>query len=287
MSDSEVSRLAASELSILMPVYEGTPAAHLELALSSLLDQSVPAGCVIVIQDGDLTEEHAHVLESARARDSAVRVLRPGRVGLVGALNAGVAASKTGWIARMDADDVAERDRLRLLLEAARHDEYDVIGSAMREFVDDPYDLGPVRDVPLTHTAITRAMRRLNPINHPTVLVRREALVAAGGYQPLPGLEDYFLWARMAACGARFCNRPEPLVRYRVDDGSFRRRGDWATVRAEFTMQRHLIRLGLIGPLEAAVNLVTRVTFRLLPPCLMRPAYTVVRATLRRGRVRQ
>ena len=97
-------------------------------------------------------------------------------------------------------------------------------------------------------------------------------------------MEDYLLWARLAAGGARFRNQPEVLVRYRVDHESYQRRADPAAIRAEWSLQQHLRRLGLVGPGRSAVNLVVRVGFRLLPPILMRPAYAVVRSTLaRRG----
>ena len=136
--------------------------------------------------------------------------------------------------------------------------------------------------MPEHHDDIVAAIGRLNPVNHPTVMMRRSAVVDVGGYQPLSGMEDYLLWARLAASGARFHNLPEPLVRYRVDHESYQRRADPAAIRAEWVLQRHLRHLGLVGPMRSATNLVVRVAFRLLPPFLMRPAYAVVRSTLAR-----
>jgi cellulose synthase/poly-beta-1,6-N-acetylglucosamine synthase-like glycosyltransferase len=276
----------AADVSVLMPVYAGTEARHLDQALRSLARQSAVAGRVLLIQDGDLTAEHQRVIEAAGRSLPALRVLRPGPVGLVGALNAGLAAAESTWVMRMDADDVAEHDRLAAQLAAAAESRVDVVGAAMREFRDDETVLGPTRHVPETHDDIVRALARLNPINHPTVLLRRDAVIEAGGYVPIAGMEDYHLWARMAAGGARFRNLPQPLVRYRVDADSYKRRADPAAIRAEWRMQQHLVRLGLVRRPRALLNLVVRVTFRLLPPFLMRPAYSIVRATLGRGSAR-
>ena len=271
----------AADVCVLMPVHVGTPAAHLALALSSIGAQTVAPGCVLLVQDGELEADHEDVISAASARMPALRVVRPGAVGLVGALTAGLACTDATWIARMDADDVAEPQRLERQL-GVTCEHVDVIGSAMVEFDVDPERLGPVRSMPQTHGDIVAALRRVNPVNHPTVMMRRSVIDAVGGYAPLSGMEDYLLWARLAAAGARFHNLPEPLVRYRVDHESYQRRADPAAIKAEWVLQRHLRHLGLAGPMRSATNLVMRVAFRLLPPVLMRPAYAVVRSTLAR-----
>lgn len=285
-SDGE--EVSAEDVCVLMPVYGGTPAPHLERALTSLRGQTQRAGAVVLVQDGDLTDHHLSVIAEASRQDPGLRVIRPGKVGLVGALNAGLAATAATWVARMDADDVAEPERLESQIRAAAVGDVDVIGSAMWEFESDPDHCTVLRKVPLTHDEIVRALPTVNPVNHPTVLMRRTAVVDVGGYVPLAGMEDYHLWARLAAAGARFRNLPEPLVRYRVDHRSYQRRADWAAVRAEWVLQQHLRRLGLVGPVRSAASWVMRVTFRLLPPGLMRPAYAVVRSILaRRSRAAQ
>jgi glycosyltransferase involved in cell wall biosynthesis len=271
--------LPSVDVCVLMPVYAGTPAAHLALALESIARQTVAPDSVLLIQDGDLHDDHQTVIDVASRRMQALRVLRPGRVGLVAALNAGLAAT---WVARMDADDVAEPCRLERQLRAAALAGVDVIGSAMTEFEGDPDVLGAVRDVPRSHDDIVAALPRLNPVNHPTVMFRRSTVLDVGGYQPIAGMEDYLLWARLVAAGVRFHNLPDSLVRYRVDHQSYQRRADPRTIRAEWTLQQHLRGLGLVGPVRSVTHLLVRVGFRLLPPFAMRPAYAVVRAVLTR-----
>ncbi len=86
---------------------------------------------------------------------------------------------------------------------------------------------------------INRASRFQSPFNHPSVVYRRSAVESAGGYEDLPLMEDYWLFARMIAAGARAQNVEEPLVRYRVGAGcSPRRRGrhvvpDWPAAACE------------------------------------------------------
>ena len=80
--------------------------------------------------------------------------------------------------------------------------------------------------VPPTDPArIQRYARMHDPFNHPTVVYRRDAVLAAGGYGDLPLMEDYALFARMLQRGARAVNVAEPLVFYRVGAKAFKRRG--------------------------------------------------------------
>ena len=114
---------------------------------------------VVIVQDGDLTSEHVDVIKRGRpCACPRFRSVRPGAVGLVGApWAAGLAATDPTWIARMDADDVAEPDRLDRQLRATSCADTDVIGSAMVEFDVDPerLGLGPLR-CPSTTTTSSR-----------------------------------------------------------------------------------------------------------------------------------
>ena len=60
------------------------------------------------------------------------------------------------------------------------------------------------------------------------------------GYRELPLLEDYWLFARMIASGARTANLAEALVLYRIGAGSYERRGGLRLLRSELALQRRL-----------------------------------------------
>jgi glycosyltransferase involved in cell wall biosynthesis len=266
------------EFSVLMPVHAGASASYFEASLESLQVQSLQPTEIIVVEDGPLTSAHDRVLVAAmrNAETTLTRVRLARSVGIAGALQTGLVQASSDWIARMDADDIARPDRFAIQVDAARVGAFDVIGSAMTEFdVTPDLPLG-VRRMPEVHSQIARRMKYTNPINHPTAFFRRNLAMEVGGYRPLPGLEDYDLWARMLCVGARFHNIDEPLVAYRVAPALFRRRRGRSLLSAELTFQRNLVRYGLIGWSRASLNLVTRIMFRLLPVTLMRPAYRML-----------
>ena len=98
-------------------------------------------------------------------------------------------------------------------------------------------------------------------------------MLRAGGYQALPLMEDYLLFARMLATGAEPANVAEPLVYYRVGAGAYARRGGFALLRSEVALQRAFRAQGLTTRREYVRNLVVRGGYRLVPTRLRRLAY--------------
>jgi hypothetical protein len=111
------------------------------------------------------------------------------------------------------------------------------------------------------------------------VVYRQSAVAAAGGYEHLPLMEDYWLFARMIAAGARVSNRPEPLVLYRVGAGAYQRRGGLRLLRAELSLQRRFLRSGFTTRGQFARNVAVRGGYRLVPGAIRRPVYRLLVAT--------
>ena len=112
-------------------------------------------------------------------------------------------------------------------------------------------------------------------IFHPSVVFRRSVVQSVGAYPDLPGMEDYLLFARLAAAGISMTNSADVLVSYRVGRGAYRRRGGWAMVKTEVRMQRELRNLGLVGLPGLVRNLSVRGCYRLLPTSARRWGYAV------------
>jgi hypothetical protein len=128
--------------------------------------------------------------------------------------------------------------------------------------------------VPPTDSAqIHRYARMHDPFNHPTVVYRRTAVLAAGGYGDLPLMEDYALFARMLQNGARAVNVAEPLVYYRVGESSFKRRGGTDLLRSELRLQREFRRQGFTSPPEYVRNVLVRGGYRMIPWRFRRAVY--------------
>jgi len=272
---------------LLVPVYDGDRPDHIRRAMRSAVDdQTVRPDQVIIVRDGPVRDELARCLDELQ-RASPVPVTfvpLPRNAGLGPALDQGLAASWFDVVARMDADDVAMPHRFEVELPLIA--DADIVGAGLLEFVEDTDDIVGRRVPPTDPGQIRRYARMHDPFNHPTVVYRRAAVLAAGGYGDLPLMEDYALFARMLQAGARAVNVAEPLVYYRVGTKAFKRRGGTGLLQSELRLQRDFLRRGFISPPEYVRNVVVRGGYRLIPWRLRRAVYRplVARYSKRPGR---
>lgn len=202
-------------VSVVMPVLNPHPL-YFRQAVRSVLTQSFTDFELVIIEDPSPRSAGEVLAEMA---DPRIRhFLNPRRTSLVDQLNRGLAEARGELVARFDADDICEPKRFEnqvAFLQA--HLECGVVGTQLRIIDTEGTERGG-RFYPQDHAAIIAAMARFNPLAHPSVMYRRDLVMAAGGYQyrKYPANEDYELWSRLARRGVRFANLPEPLIRYRI-----------------------------------------------------------------------
>jgi len=267
---------------VLMVVSPSDDPALARLALASVTTQLRPGMSVIVVANGPLPTATRQLLDGAAganagaARGDAgaatpVRVVERAVCADLGtALNDGLSVSTGTWVIRQDPDDLSLPGRLATLLDHATAHDLDLLGSALIE--RDADGRLWLRPYPVDDGAIRRELARNNPFAHSTVIVRRERVLALGGYRRRAFMEDYDLWARLIADGGRVANLAAPLVVYSAA-GLFTRRAHPASIRAERAMLTELTELGLLPRWRLPVLLAGRVGYRLAPNPVKRAAY--------------
>lgn len=208
-------------------------AAWVGQALDSVVQQEGAVFEIVVVDDG--SEDDSAAIVSA-AKDDRVILIRLGRcAGISEALNAGISSSRGDYIARMDADDLSLPSRLaRQALFLDTSPDVVAVGSSFYTFTD---EASPSRPVSLLtrDSDLRRALVYKGPFCHGSVMMRREAFDAAGGYESAEEpAEDYGLWLRLAQLGS-LANLPEPLYCLRVGPHSVsaRRRNAQLIMRAK------------------------------------------------------
>jgi glycosyltransferase involved in cell wall biosynthesis len=224
-------------VTVLLGVYNG--AQRLGRAIESVLAQTFADFELLVIDDAS-QDASVRIVEQLAARDSRIRLLRNERnEGLGAVLHRGILEARADLIARMDADDVALPERLEKQVRfLSDHPRVDVLGTCA---IDIDEDGRPLRErrVPTDHDTIVKLMWT-NPLIHPTVMFRRDRVLAAGSYSAtVRRRQDYELWFRCVRAGLGFANLPEPLLRYQVTPATLRRND----VRAMW----HQAKIGLKG----------------------------------------
>lgn len=235
-------------VSVLLPFYNA--AGTLARCLDSLSAQTHPDFEVIAVDDGS-SDDGAAVVARHAARDSRFRLLSRPHCGIVAALNAGLAASKGAFIARMDADDVSLPERLaKQYAYMSRHAKCDLVGCLAEPMANDGalgegvarYHawMNRLRD----DDAIKANLFVESPIPHSGFFARRGLYQRLGGYRDPPWPEDYDFLLRAAEAGATFGKVAEILLRRLDWPGRLTRRDPRYKREAMFRAKAHYFARG-------------------------------------------
>jgi glycosyltransferase involved in cell wall biosynthesis len=206
---------AQPRVSIVVPSFNEAPQI-VGASLASVRAQTMDDfECIVVDESTD--EALARACREVCEADPRFIYIHPSeRLGLAGSLNLGLSRARGALIARFDADDLCQPERLALqaaFLDA--HPMVDVVGGALEVIDEDGAHQG-VRHYPLGHLDIARRMQLTNAMAHPTVMYRRTVVERHGGYDTsFRYSEDLDLWLRWLNAGVRFANLPQVLVCYR------------------------------------------------------------------------
>jgi glycosyltransferase involved in cell wall biosynthesis len=211
-------REGKARVGVVVPLYNY--AKLVEECLQSVFAQDLPDLALTVIDDAssdDGCDRAIELLQASADRFARVSVVRHTRnQGLSMARNSGIAWSPEPFLFMLDADNRLRRPALSRLLEAINGEAFAY--SQLRMF-------GDQQGVGVADLWEPERLRSGNYIDA-MALIRRDALLAVGGYHVLAddhGWEDYDLWCRFAAAGYQGVFLPEPLCEYRVHGASMLR----------------------------------------------------------------
>lgn len=195
-------------------------AATLAECLDSIAAQTLSAWELLAIDDGS-SDDSASMVRERAAVDGRIRLIQPGRIGLVAALNLGLQSALAPLVARMDADDIMLPERLAAQCEMLRREpQLDLVGTQVELFPAEAILAGYREYVRWQNGCLTAAEIAGNiyvesPLAHPSVMFRRAAILNLGGYRDGPFPEDYDLWLRLHAAGGGMAKVASVLLRWR------------------------------------------------------------------------
>lgn len=202
-------------ISVAMSVYNGER--FLDAAIESVCAQTFADFEFLILDDGS-TDGSRAIISAHAARDSRIRpVFRENR-GLIASLNQLLDMARAPLIARMDADDICLPDRFeKQIAFLAGHPDHGVLGTFTRD-IDEHGQAYPLstNEHPRTHEQFLDHAANGGPLlAHPSVMYRRDVVLAAGGYHAaFRHCEDFDLWLRLAS-RTRIANLSDRLIQYR------------------------------------------------------------------------
>lgn len=221
--------MSLPSISVAMSVYNGER--FLREAIESVLAQTFGDFEFLILDDGSRDGTRA-IIESIAAHDPRIRPIVRENRGLIVSLNELIAESRAPLIARMDADDICRPERFaRQIAFLAGNPDHGIVGSWSEDIDEDgrshqpdDSDLDKDADQPIAHEDVLSVIENRTPLCHPSIMARRDVLLAAGGYhRAYRHCEDYDLWLRLAN-QTRIANLPERLLRYRRYEGQISNR---------------------------------------------------------------
>jgi glycosyltransferase involved in cell wall biosynthesis len=195
------------------------PGPYCEEAIASILAQTYEDFELIAINNGGGAETRK-VLESFN--DSRIIILENAEdIGLTKALNQGLGVARGVYVARMDDDDISQRERFVRQKEFLdMHPDIAVVGSALQVIGERGEPLG-IKRHPSYPPLLAFKLVVANQLAHSSVMFRKDIVLNAGGYnEEFRYAQDYELWSRLAQKGFLLSNLEEPLLKLRIHGAS-------------------------------------------------------------------
>lgn len=204
--------MKAPKVTVLMAVHNAE--SYLRQAVESILNQSFDDFELLIYDDAS-QDQSVEIVQSFK--DSRIRtVLNPVNQGHPRVRNLCMQIARGEYIAVLDADDIAHRDRLRIQTDFLdRNRGISLVGSPY-EIIDESGRVVGIQKLYSDELSIKWGLLLGNRFGHSTVMFRLNDVLAVGGYDgTLPFAADFELWVRLAT-RSRLANLAFPVTQYRV-----------------------------------------------------------------------
>jgi len=258
--------------SVAISVYKNDTAPFFDRALESITDmQTVRPSEIVLVVDGPISDELNRVIQKYETKYDIFNIIRlPQNKGTGHALRVAVEHAKFNLIARMDSDDVSTPTRFEEQLHFFESNPVDIVGGDISEFIDEEKNIVAYRKVPKSDSEIKEFLKKRCPLNHVSVMYKKDVVQKAGGYLDLFWNEDYYLWIRMAENQAVMANTGTVLVNVRTGADMYSRRGGTRYFGSELFLQRYMLKRKMISRCVFAENVLKRVIVQILLPNSLR-----------------
>ena len=236
------------KFSVAICVYGKDNSEWFELAVQSILNQTIKPNEVVLVVDGPVPEELSKVIKKYEQLDYFRVIWLPPNMGHGNARRIGMENTVNELVALMDADDISLPNRFEQQLKYYEDNpELDIVGGDIAEFVGVESNVIGKRVVPKTDKEIKDYLKKRCPFNQVTVMFKKSAVMAVGGYLDWFCEEDYYLWIRMFLNNAVFANTGTVLVNVRVGKDLYARRGGIKYFLSEAKLQKYMYKKNIIG----------------------------------------
>ena len=212
---------ADMDISVIIPAYRA--AETIERALTSVAAQTLKPREVVVVDDGsgDGTFEAAQAFQDQMAGID-LKVFQQENQGAGAARNRAIGEASGTWVAFLDADDEWLPEKLAVSMATIEAHDLQLVAHNYVSVVADEQILVDCAQRFDVAADPYRGLYRKGFLATSTVVVRRDAVLSAGGFdESLRTAQDFDLWLKILHNpAATFCVVPDALTRYHITPGS-------------------------------------------------------------------
>lgn len=236
-------------ISVIMSVYN-EPREYLISSIESILGQTLKDFEYIIILDNPANDEAKKILESYK-NDKRVSVYyNETNIGLTASLNRALKHVKGEYIARMDADDIAESDRLEVQYDYLIKNNLDLIGSPLRRINEKGNVVCEITNDHYKPETIMNLLHYDDCIAHPSWFVKKEVYQKLNGYREVYSCEDYDFLLRALKSGFKIGTAEKILLNYRINTNGISRNNSLRQLLTSDYLQKNINRINQINQKE-------------------------------------
>ncbi len=220
------------KISVIMSVCNGEK--YLKGAIESILNQTFRDFEFIIIDDSSTDRTPEILKEYARKNERIKIITNSENIGLTKSLNEAIKQAKGKYIARMDADDISEPERLEKQVQFMENNPEMVLCGTLGWIINKKGEKIKEKNLKINYNEIKKKLLFNNQFIHSTLFLRKDILNKEGFYdESFEKSQDYDLVLRLAS-KYQVANLPIYLIRWRVDDKSL----SWSNRRQELSAIR-------------------------------------------------
>lgn len=204
-------------VSIIMPVYNAEQ--YLDKAINSILNQTYPNIELFIVDDCSTDKSFTIAKKYKKKYPNKIHLIQPkkniNKEGDAG-FNLAMNYAKGSYIARMDADDIAEKNRIKKQVSfLEKHKDIFLVGGQALVIDKEGREMG-MKAVPTDHESIYNMFFQVHPIIHPTVMFRNEKPRQPFYFEKFEDSNDYYTFFTLLMQGKKLANLPDILLKYRI-----------------------------------------------------------------------
>ena len=254
--------------SLIISIYDKTDPYLLTKSLHSILNQYYLPKEILIMLDGPVNARLRFIVNSFSHNNSkrlSIKIFQNKKnLGIAISYNKLIKNSSNEIIAIQDSDDVSNYMRFYYQFHLINtNKKYSIIGSNVYEnYITEQKKIK--KEMPSSYKLIKRRCKFSNPINHPTVMLKKKVLIKYC-YKNFLRMEDYYLWIKMISNNVIFFNINKCLVTMSIDKNFFSRRTKFQILVNECIIQYQLYKYKFNNFFEMTFFIILKNIYHVLP----------------------